>query len=74
MPRSKVVTTIKKRDEFTVKESAYKDKVYLIFIVLATLFGICFFQFFTMQPVFYKIEWHFNERDWRSLMALNGQY
>jgi predicted MFS family arabinose efflux permease len=72
MPRSAVVKTIKKRDEFTVTHSAYKDKVYMAFILLATLFGMCFFQFFTMQPVFYKIQWHFNERLIGGLMALNG--
>jgi len=72
MPRSKVVMTIKKRDKTVTTTSPYKDKVYLLFTLLAMLFGMCFFQFFIMQPVFYKIQWHFNERFIGFLMALNG--
>ncbi|MGZ3754449.1 MAG: MFS transporter [Mucilaginibacter sp.] len=72
MPRSKVVKTIKKRAETAVSRSAYTDRVYLAFIVLASLFAMCFFQFFIMQPVFYKIQWHFSETFIGFLMALNG--
>ena len=72
MPRSKVVKTIKKRSEAIVTASAYHDKIYLVFILLATLFGMCFFQFFIMQPVFYKLNWHFSERFIGFLLALNG--
>jgi predicted MFS family arabinose efflux permease len=72
MPRSAITKTIEKLDKAVIKISAYKDKVYLLFIVLSTLFGICFFQFFIMQPVFFKIEWHFSERLIGELMALNG--
>ncbi|HEY2580253.1 MAG TPA: MFS transporter [Mucilaginibacter sp.] len=72
MPRSKMVKSIHRHEEPIVKTSAYKDKEYLLFILLATLFGMCFFQFFIMQPVFYKIEWHFNEQLIGFLLALNG--
>ncbi|MDB5112675.1 MAG: transporter [Mucilaginibacter sp.] len=72
MPRSKVAKTIEKHDKSVVKISAYKDKIYLLFILLATLFGMCFYQFFIMQPVFFKIQWHFTELFIGSLMALNG--
>jgi predicted MFS family arabinose efflux permease len=72
MPRANVVKTIKKPDKFAIKTSPYNDGVYLVFILLATLFGMCFFQFFTMQPVFYKLQWHFSERLIGCLMALNG--
>jgi predicted MFS family arabinose efflux permease len=54
------------------KISPYRDKVYMVFILLSTLFGMCFFQFFIMEPVFYKLQWHFSERFIGSLMALNG--
>lgn len=74
MPRSKVAKTIKQAaagfDE--VFSSAYRDGIYLIFILLATLFATCFFQFFIMQPVFYKVQWHFNERLIGILLAWNG--
>jgi predicted MFS family arabinose efflux permease len=72
MPRAAVANTIKKPDPDVVKTSAYKDKIYLAFIVLATLFAICFYQFMIMQPVFFKIEWHFSEQFIGFLMALNG--
>jgi predicted MFS family arabinose efflux permease len=72
MPRSKVVKAVNNREKPLVKTSAYRDKEYLLFILLATLFGMCFFQFFIMQPVFYKIEWHFNEQLIGFLLALNG--
>ncbi|MDN3584868.1 MDR family MFS transporter [Mucilaginibacter flavus] len=73
MPRSKIKTAINKvKDVVTATSSAYKDKVYLVFIVLNTLFSVCFFEFFIMQPVFYKIQWHLNESYIGFLLALNG--
>ncbi|WP_428329313.1 MFS transporter [Mucilaginibacter sp.] len=72
MPRASVVNTIKKLDKTIKKVSAYKDKVYLLFILLSTLFGMCFFQFFIMEPVFYKLQWHMSESLIGLLMALNG--
>jgi predicted MFS family arabinose efflux permease len=72
MPRSKVIKTIDIPEETEARASAYKDKEYLLFILLATLFSMCFFQFFIMQPVFYKIQWHFNESLIGFLLALNG--
>ncbi|HTD99859.1 MAG TPA: MFS transporter [Mucilaginibacter sp.] len=72
MPRAGVVKQVKDIAESIKGSSPYKDRVYLCFIVLAALFGACFFQFFIMQPVFYKIEWHFSERFIGFLLALNG--
>lgn len=72
MPRSKVFKTINIPEETETRASAYKDKEYLLFLFLATLFSMCFFQFFIMQPVFYKIQWHFNENMIGFLLALNG--
>jgi predicted MFS family arabinose efflux permease len=72
MPRPKIAKPIDNREKPLVRTSAYRDKEYLLFILLATLFGMCFFQFFIMQPVFYKIEWHFNEQLIGFLLALNG--
>lgn len=59
-------------DKKPVVVSAYKDKQYLFFIILTVLFASCFFQLFTMQPVFFKTEWHFSEQFIGFLMALNG--
>jgi len=72
MPRASVISTIKKMEEGVEKISAYKDSIYLVFILFSTLFGMCFFQFFIMEPVFYKLNWHFSERFIGILMALNG--
>ena len=52
--------------------SAYKDKIYVSFIFLTILFAACFFQLFTILPVFYKTQWHLNEQFIGLLMALNG--
>ena len=52
--------------------SSYRDKVYLFFIVVTVLYAMCFFQLFSMQPVFFKTEWHLNEQFIGGLMALNG--
>lgn len=72
MPRAGIIKQANNIIESIKGSSPYKDRVYLFFIVLATLFGACFFQFFIMQPVFYKIEWHFSERFIGFLLALNG--
>lgn len=53
-------------------QSAYKDKVYLFFILLTMLFASCFFQLFTNLPVYFKKELHFSEPFIGSLMAING--
>jgi predicted MFS family arabinose efflux permease len=52
--------------------SAYKDKSYLWFIVLTVMFAFCFFQMFTILPVYLKTRLHLNERLIGTLMAING--
>jgi predicted MFS family arabinose efflux permease len=53
-------------------QSAYKDGIYLLFLVCTVVFAACFFQLFTMQPVFYKTQWHFSETMIGLLMSVNG--
>ncbi|MBE9666522.1 MFS transporter [Mucilaginibacter boryungensis] len=72
LPRSGFTKTVHKTDISNIPSSAYRDGVYLVFILLATLFATCFFQMFTIQPLFYKTEWHLNEQFIGFLMALNG--
>jgi len=72
MPRSKVTKTFTKPDNSIPRVSPYTDGVYLLFIVFGILFFMSFYQFFIMQPVFYKIDWHFSERFIGFLLALNG--
>ncbi len=61
IPYSKVGNPVKKVAH-AVRESAYKDGIYLTFIALAILFASCFFQLFSMQSLFYKTQWHFSEQ------------
>ncbi|HWY09813.1 MAG TPA: MFS transporter [Bacteroidia bacterium] len=53
-------------------QSAYKDRIYLWFIFLVMLFGVCFFQLFTTIPKFYRDDMHLSERFIGFIMALNG--
>lgn len=62
----------KRESETPPKQSAYKDKVYLWFVVLVTLFGMCFFQLFTTVPKFYRDNMHLSEEFIGFIMALNG--
>lgn len=52
--------------------SAYRDKVYIWFIVLTTVFACCFFQLFTNLTAFYRNQIHFSERFIGLLGAVNG--
>jgi predicted MFS family arabinose efflux permease len=54
------------------KQSAMQDKVYLWFILFASLFACCFFQLFTNMSVYYKLELHYSEPFIGFLMAANG--
>lgn len=68
-------TLSKKRTPDTVfieKNSAYKDKPYLFFIIITALFAICFFQLFTTLPVFYKTQLKLSEFLIGMVMAANG--
>lgn len=51
---------------------AYRDKIFLAFMIFTILFASCFFNLFTILPVFYKTQWHLSEQFIGILMALNG--
>jgi predicted MFS family arabinose efflux permease len=72
MPRAAIKKSEIKAKPTSPVASAYQDKTYLWFIFLSTIFGLCFFQFFIMEPVFYKLNWHLGERLIGALLALNG--
>ena len=52
--------------------SAYKDKTYLWFLVLMTLFSCCFVQLFTTIPKYFRDDMHLNESYIGLIMAING--
>jgi len=55
-----------------IMHSAYRDKPYMVFIVLTMLQGYCFFQQFSTIPVYYRSELHLSEQFIGMIMALNG--
>jgi len=71
IPFSKIIMPVKNAIR-SVKDSAYRDGVYLAFILLVIVFASCFFQLFTMQSLFYKTQWHFSEQFIGILMGVNG--
>ncbi len=52
--------------------SAYKDQIYMIFIVCQLICGIAFIQWFSTVPVFLKNELLMEEKYIGMLLALNG--
>ncbi len=53
-------------------QSAYKDKTYLWFIALVTVFGLCFFKLFTTVTKYFRFDLFLSERFIGLLMAFNG--
>lgn len=55
-----------------IRHSAYKDRYYLVFIVLIVLFAMGFFQLFTTVPNYMRDELQLNEPFIGGIMAING--
>jgi predicted MFS family arabinose efflux permease len=53
-------------------DSPYRDKVYLVYIACTILFASCFFQVFSVLPVYYKTMLHMPEYMIGLLMTTNG--
>ena len=70
--RNKQTPSIKDRTPATEKRSVYKDKIYLIFILLTILFGSCFYQLFSTMPVYFKQRLHLTPNFIGMVMAFNG--
>lgn len=51
---------------------AFRDKTFMIFIIVTALFASCFFQIFTNLPVYLKKNLHLSEPYIGLLMAING--
>ncbi len=71
LPKARTTAKADIKEE-TQGTSAYRDKPYLLFILITILFASCFFQMFGMQPVFFKTEWKLTEQFIGVLMAING--
>ena len=64
-------------EEHTLQESApaiaaFRDKTFMIFIIVTALFASCFFQIFTNLPVYLKKNLHLSEPYIGLLMAINA--
>lgn len=53
-------------------QPAYKDKKYLFFVMLTVLYGMCFFQLFSTQPVFFREQLNLTPVFIGTIMAVNG--
>jgi len=56
----------------TNANEAIKDKIYLVFIFLTIIFGICFFQIFSTLPLFYHQELKLTPFFIGVVMSVNG--
>lgn len=68
---------IEKKTEARSEENAgaaspYRDKAYLFFIFLTTMFGFCFFQMFSTIPKYFRDNLFLSEKFIGFTMALNG--
>ncbi len=63
-----------KKDKVVVSSasSAYKDREYLFFILMGTIYGTCFFQLIASVPQYFNKECHYSEDTIGWLMGLNG--
>jgi len=52
--------------------SVFKDKSYLIFLVVVFLMGFMFLQLFTTMPLYYKVDHGLSEVEIGLLMSVNG--
>jgi predicted MFS family arabinose efflux permease len=71
-PAKKATLSLSMKIDSGVFSSAYQDRQYLGFIVLTVFFGFCFFQMFTLLPLYYKTKLNITESQIGLLMALNG--
>src|SRR5450755_2230565 len=71
-PKRNKATEVKSKEPGVIKNSVYKDRAYLSFIVLVFLFALCFFQLFTTIPVLFKEQFHLSVWFIGMVMALNG--
>lgn len=55
-----------------VIQSPWKDMIFMKFIILTTLFAICFFLMFRVVPIFFKEQWKIDEYEIGILLGVNG--
>lgn len=63
---------VKKEENAPLIESPRKDKTYLYFVTMCSLFAVCFFQLFTTIPLYYRDEAFLSEFTVGILLGMNG--
>lgn len=71
-PHVQNAQTEKKAEVQAIRNSAYKDRVFLQGMVFVLLIGICFFQLSSILPLYYKEKVHLSEAGIGGVLALNG--
>jgi predicted MFS family arabinose efflux permease len=66
--KSKALETVKSESP----QSAYQDKLFLVFLGAMILFGIVFLQYFSTMPLYYKDVYFLSELDIGILLGMNG--
>jgi predicted MFS family arabinose efflux permease len=56
----------------TAVASPWRDKAFLLFLPLVTIYAMAFFQLFSTMSIYYKAEEGFSEGQIGALLALNG--
>ncbi|MET6997921.1 MFS transporter [Chitinophaga defluvii] len=72
LPQVRQEAIVKAATHPATGKSAYKDKLYLWFVVLVMLNSLCFFQMTTIVPVYLKKVVHISEWGIGLILALNG--
>lgn len=60
------------QEEVEVGKSAYKDTLYIIFLVGVMLFGFAFLQYFSTMPIYYNDVYQLTEQQIGILLGFNG--
>ncbi|MEO6836782.1 MAG: MFS transporter [Ginsengibacter sp.] len=71
-PKRNLSTEKMKKEKNVIITSAYKDRTYMVFVILTFFFGFCFFQMFATIPVFFKEKFDLSVFSIGLLMAVNG--
>lgn len=70
--RDKIKAVEENKSQVESIASPWKDKIYMRFIILVTLFASCFMLMFRIVPVYFKEQLHLHEAVIGMVMGLNG--
>jgi MFS family permease len=59
-------------EELVHRKSPWRDKAYLLFLPMVTIYAMAFFQLFSTMSIYYKGEEGFTEGQIGAILALNG--